>query len=186
MRTRKQSLVLELPALINKCIIFSPYCTNFCIFVLCPSFCYHFLISTNFSFSSFLSNFFYIDGLQYQLQQCSSFSFFLFFFFQLRSAFLYLYAKEWKWNGPKKRKKKLMKLLDFIFIFIWSRFLLKRLKMVWVVLVKTTSWNHFRTKMTNLELIHYMLSRFENDYKKRTQNDLSRFYSQKGLKKKKK
>jgi hypothetical protein len=25
---------------INKCI-FSPYCTNFCIFVLCPSFCYY-------------------------------------------------------------------------------------------------------------------------------------------------
>jgi hypothetical protein len=38
--------------------------------------------------------------------------------------------------------------------------------------------------MTNLELIHYMLSRFENNYKKRTQNDLSRIYAQKGLKKK--
>jgi hypothetical protein len=57
--------------------------------------------------------------------------------------------------------------------------------MVLVILVKTTSWNRFRTKMTNLKLIHYMLSRFENNYKKRTQNDLSRFYAQKGLKKKK-
>jgi hypothetical protein len=87
-------------------------------------------------------------------------------------------------NEMDPKKKKLMKLLDFIFIFIWSRFWLKGLEMVWVVLVKTTSGNRFRTKMTNLELIHYMLSRFENNYKKRTQNDLSRIYAQKGLKKK--